>query len=143
MRVMAIPLPSAPTAITVTILTPARPTGTMVRRGSTAASSSARAPGSVAATAAAFMDIAAASMDALSTDGLVSVMDARDSVAAIAEARLEVDSVVDSTAVRVSTVVAVDSMVVAVADSTVAAVADSTVAAAMVVADTGKASVLS
>jgi hypothetical protein len=89
------------------------------------------------------MDIAAASMDALSTDGLVSVMDARDSVAAIAEARLEVDSVVDSTAVRVSTVVAVDSMVVAVADSTVAAVADSTVAAAMVVADTGKASVLS
>jgi hypothetical protein len=132
----AMPLPSAPTAITVILLTPARPTGTMARRGLMAASSSARAPGSVAATAAAFMDIAAASMDALSTDGLVSVMDARDSVAAIVEASLEVDSaVVDSTAVRVSAAVAVDSMVVAVADSTV--VGD------MAAVDIGKASISS
>jgi hypothetical protein len=136
MGVMVIPLPSAPMATTATILTPARPMDTMARRGSMAASSSAPAPGSAAATAAAFMDIAAASMDALFTamDGQVMDTDARASVAAIAEARLEVASaVVDSTAVRAS---------VAVADSTVAAVVeDSTAAVDMVAVDIGKASI--
>jgi hypothetical protein len=73
---------------------------------------------------------AAASMDALFMGDLDSVMDARASVAAIAEAQLEAASpVVDSTA---------EAKV-----SAVAAAASTAVAADMVVADIGKASILS
>lgn len=135
---MAIQLLSVLMATMATILTLARLTGTMARRGLAAASSLEPAPGSgpMGAATVVCMAIAAAIMDGpvMGMDARVTDMDApalRDdhTAAAIAAVRLEAASVVVPP-------VAVVSTVVVAAASTV--VADRMAAAATVVVDTGK-----
>jgi hypothetical protein len=116
--VTVIPLPSVPTVITGTIPTPARHTGTMVRRGLTVDYLSEPDRGSVAvmafvAATAGFTAIAAATAIGADTAAALGV----DTGAVTAAER----SVADSAAVV--TRLAADSMAVVVVDSAAAAVA--------------------